>query len=106
VNEVKVNGEIISAPARRPIHEIQRQVCLEFGITKDELLGPSRKAQNVEARHTGMYLAKAIPGATFPKIGRAFRRDHTTVIYAVRKIAARLTLCIGLVAIATTILAA
>ena len=33
-----------------------------------------------------MYLARKLTGASYPQIGEAFHRDHSTVIEAVRKI--------------------
>ena len=66
------------------IREIQQTVCAEFGISQADMLGRSRKASIVAARHHAMRLARAT-GASLPKIGRSFNRDHSTVHAALRK---------------------
>src|SRR5437763_11982266 len=43
----------------------------EFGISRDELVGPSHKAKFVRPRHVAMARARET-GASFPKIGKAF----------------------------------
>ena len=36
-----------------------------------------------------MYLSRELAGASMPLIGRAFQRDHTTVLHAIRAVQAR-----------------
>ena len=63
-------------------------VCAESGISEPDLVSPRRAADTVRARHVAMYLARHMTGASFPQIAAAFGdRDHTSVIYAVRRIA-------------------
>ena len=46
-----------------------------------------RRARAVaRPRQVAMYLAKAMTPKSLPEIGRRFRRDHTTVIHAIRQI--------------------
>jgi chromosomal replication initiator protein len=66
------------------IHAIQLAVCAEFQIAQSEMLGRSRKADIVRARHEAMLRARET-GASFPKIGREFHRNHSTVIAACKK---------------------
>jgi len=51
-------------------------------------LSSSRRAQAVvRPRHVAMYLAKQLTSRSLPEIGRKFgKRDHTTVMYAIRRI--------------------
>lgn len=59
-----------------------------FDLAVDELYGPSRTQQIATARQIAMYLCRELTPLSLPKIGQLFGgRDHTTVMYAHRKIA-------------------
>lgn len=63
------------------------QTAAYFGISIEDLTGPSRGRHLVMARQIGMYLCRELTNLSLPKIGAHFGgRDHTTVIYADRKI--------------------
>jgi chromosomal replication initiator protein len=58
-----------------------------FGLSIDELRGPSRTRPLVTARQICMYLFRELTDYSYPAIGREFGgRDHTTVMHAVEKI--------------------
>jgi len=58
-----------------------------FGITIDELTGTSRSRVYVTARQIAMYLCRQLTDLSLPKIGDHFGgKDHTTVMYAVKKV--------------------
>ena len=46
----------------------------------------SKRRLNSDERHVAMYLAVRLLGCSYPEVGRAFGRDHTTVMYACKKI--------------------
>ncbi len=59
-----------------------------FQISIDELHGPGRSQQVALARQIAMYLCRELTPLSLPKIGQLFGgRDHTTVMYAHKKIA-------------------
>ena len=59
-----------------------------FGVSRKELVSHSRLSDLVIPRHVAMYLARRHTNESLPTIGACFRgRDHTTILYAVRKIA-------------------
>ena len=63
------------------------QTAAYFGLSIDELTGPSRGRHLVMARQIAMYLCRELTDLSLPKIGALFGgRDHTTVMYAERKI--------------------
>ncbi|KRB76585.1 hypothetical protein ASE01_15595 [Nocardioides sp. Root190] len=63
------------------------QTAAYFGLSIEELTGPSRGRHLVMARQIAMYLCRELTGLSLPKIGAQFgNRDHTTVMYAERKI--------------------
>ncbi|MFE6736993.1 chromosomal replication initiator protein DnaA [Microbacterium sp. NPDC057650] len=58
-----------------------------FKLTVDDLYGSSRSQQIATARQIAMYLCRERTNLSLPKIGQLFgNRDHTTVMYAVKKI--------------------
>ncbi|QTV80419.1 chromosomal replication initiator protein DnaA [Microbacterium sp. NIBRBAC000506063] len=58
-----------------------------FKLTVDDLYGSSRSQQIATARQIAMYLCRERTSLSLPKIGQLFgNRDHTTVMYAYRKI--------------------
>lgn len=63
------------------------QTAAYFGLSIEELTGPSRGRHLVMARQIAMYLCRELTPLSLPKIGGHFgNRDHTTVMYADRKI--------------------
>jgi len=69
------------------IDDIQRVIGKHFNVAKSDLLSPRRARSIVHPRQIGMYLAKTMTTRSLPEIGRRFgNRDHSTVLYAVRKI--------------------
>lgn len=62
-------------------------VASACGVTPIDVRSDRRNKRAVLARHTGMYLARKATLLSYPAIGRAFgRRDHSSVMYAVKRI--------------------
>jgi len=58
-----------------------------FKLTVDDLYGSSRSQAVATARQIAMYLCRERTSLSLPKIGQLFgNRDHTTVMYAYKKI--------------------
>ncbi|WP_077087146.1 chromosomal replication initiator protein DnaA [Mycobacterium rhizamassiliense] len=57
-----------------------------FDTTVEELRGPGKTRALAQSRQIAMYLCRELTDLSLPKIGQAFARDHTTVMYAQRKI--------------------
>ena len=58
-----------------------------FKLTIDDLYGSSRSQTVAQARQIAMYLCRELTNLSLPKIGQLFGgRDHTTVMYANKKI--------------------
>ncbi len=57
-----------------------------FDTTVEELRGPGKTKALAQSRQIAMYLCRELTDLSLPKIGQAFRRDHTTVMYAQKKI--------------------
>lgn len=69
-----------------PIRHIQKEVCLEYGVTLLDMISRRKTRRVVEARQYAMWRARHETLSSYPEIGRAFDRDHTTVMRAVRKL--------------------
>lgn len=93
---------MIPAGSSHPISilEVQHSVALAFKLTVAEMLSHSRNHRVTCARHLAMYLSRevavrALATPSFPRLGRAFARDHSTVINACRVVALRLRQDLG-----------
>ena len=61
-----------------------------FEITVEELRGPGKTRSLAQSRQIAMYLCRELTDLSLPKIGQSFGRDHTTVMYAEKKIRAEM----------------
>lgn len=59
--------------------------CDLYSIEATDVLGPQRDAKYVKARQIAAWLMRE-DGLSFPTIGRALKRDHTTAIHSVRAV--------------------
>jgi len=64
--------------------EIQYAVCGHYQIGLTDLKSTRRERKIARPRQLAMYLAKVLTPLSLPDIGKAFGRDHTTVMHAVR----------------------
>lgn len=91
-------GEPDPLPTMRPLKEIVEEIdglpkitaqrCIEVaarisGMKPEHIKSRRNAKEYVRARHLAMKLAvDRCPHMSFPEIGRAFNRDHTTVMHA------------------------
>lgn len=67
-------------------HHVIQTACEYFKVTKKEMSGKSRKREIIHPRQVTMYLLAMLSRTSLTKIGRAFDRDHTTVIHTRDKV--------------------
>ena len=60
-----------------------RSVARAYGLEPDELRSRSRRRRVVRPRQLAMYICRTSTDASLKDIGRAFNRDHTSVMYAI-----------------------
>lgn len=73
------------------VKNIQAIVANHFDISINDLVSQRRTKDLILPRHVALYLAKELTEFSYPVIGRYFGgRDHSTIIHAVQKIAARM----------------
>jgi chromosomal replication initiator protein len=79
---VPLGEETIIAP-----NDIISEVAKYYSISADDLFGSSRQQAVAQARQIAMYLIREQTNLSLPKIGQLFgNRDHTTVMYANKKV--------------------
>jgi chromosomal replication initiator protein len=84
----EVLHDLLRSNMRRvTIDEIQRRVAEHYNLKLSEMTSDRRARVVARPRQVAMYLAKQLTTASLPQIGQKFgKRDHTTVMHAVRKI--------------------
>lgn len=76
-------------PRRPTVLEIQTLVATHFGISVEQMIGRRRGRAFVEPRQIAVYLVAELTAQSSPWIARRFHRDHSTVLYSHRIVAAR-----------------
>ena len=67
------------------VSEILRCVCQSYFVSPSELTGP-RKHKNIgEARLVAYWLLRTVGDLSYPEIGLALHRDHTSAMSGVRR---------------------
>ena len=81
-------ADLLRAHERKlTIDEIQRKVAEYYGLKVADLLSERRAREVARPRQIAMYLAKKMTPRSLPEIGRRFgKRDHTTVMHAVKRV--------------------
>jgi chromosomal replication initiation ATPase DnaA len=73
--------------ALETIRTIQDAAARRFGVEPAWLASERRDRPVIDARWAAMWLCREA-GFSYPRIGRAFGRDHSAVMHAVRQTAA------------------
>ena len=75
------------------VDEIIKKTCEYYNIRQADILGSSRMRSVARPRQMAMYLCKRLTQRSLPEIARKLGgRDHTTVLYGIRKIEDLMTL--------------
>ena len=62
------------------------QVCKFYNVDESVLRSTQKNKGVAEARQIAQYLIRKLTNLSLPDIGKEFARDHTTVLYAIRKV--------------------
>ena len=89
----KIISEVTDKSASRATpNQVIKAVSAFFEISPNDLIGRSRNKEYVEPRQISMYLLRELLGMSYPDIAsRVGKRDHTTAIYACKKVADDIT---------------
>ncbi len=78
-----------SSEKKLTIDEIMKKTCDHYNLRMSDMTSARRSRSVARPRQMAMYLSKKLTPRSYPEIGRKFGgKDHTTVLYAVRKIEA------------------
>jgi len=76
--------DAVEMPGRaHSLEEIVRETARAYGLTPEDLRSRSRKQLVVRPRQVAMYLVRRYTPTSLADIGRAFGRDHTSVMHAI-----------------------
>ncbi len=86
--QLAVPSNEIAPPSAQPdVREVQEAVAARLELSVEVILSPTRTARVARARQLAMYLTRELTDLSLPAIAQAFnRRDHTTVLHAIRKV--------------------
>ena len=62
------------------------EVSRFYNIEESVIRGTLKNKNTAEARQVAMYLVRKLTNLSLPDIGKEFARDHSTVLYAIRKV--------------------
>ena len=62
------------------------QVCKFYSMEEDVLRGTNKSKGITEARQVATYLVRKLTNLSLPDIGKEFNRDHSTILYGIRKV--------------------
>lgn len=86
LNDLMPEGEV-----QVDAQSIMEATASYFGISVDDLTGPSRVATISMPRHIAIYLCRELTDLSLPKIGAKFGgRDHSTVLNSVRRVSEKI----------------
>lgn len=77
----KTEGNALPTPSL-----IISQVCKFYSIEESVLRGTLKNKGTAEARQTAMYLIRKLTNLSLPDIGKEFNKDHTSILYSIRKV--------------------
>ena len=77
----KAEGNALPTPSL-----IISQVCKFYSVDESALRGTQKNKGIAEPRQIAMYLVRKLTNMSLPEIGQEFSKDHTTVLYAIRKV--------------------
>ena len=66
------------------------QVCKFYSLDETVMRGTLKNKGTTEARQIAIYLIRKLTNLSLPDIGKEFGRDHSTILYAIRKVEATL----------------
>jgi len=67
------------------LQKVEFAISRHMNVSVQQIRGHDRIREFVQARHAVWAVARYYLQYTFPRLARLYRRDHTTVMYGIRK---------------------
>jgi chromosomal replication initiator protein len=82
--------EVVNDTKPEPIkiEKIIAEVARTYDVSEKDIISKRKTAELAKARQIAMYIARETTELSYKPIGEAFGKDHTTVLYAVKKVEA------------------
>ncbi len=77
----KSEGNAVPTPSL-----IISQVCKFYSMDETVIRGTLKNKGTTEARQIAIYLIRKLTNLSLPDIGKEFGKDHSTILYAIRKV--------------------
>ncbi len=84
---------VIRTPAPDPTPTVRRVVLAAaavFGVLDEDIYGPDLHVPIPRARHAAWWLCRREASMSYPQIGRAFGRNHSSIVTGVVRLERRL----------------
>lgn len=79
-------GDLVGLTRELTVDAVIKQVCRYYQISRDDLISRSRKKEHVLPRNVGIYLTRCLTDLSLQAIGKAFGRNHSTILHSVNLI--------------------
>ncbi len=73
-------------PRRLTCEDVIVAVANYYGVAVDDIMGSRRNREITVPRQVAMYLSRTLADVSFPRIGDAFKRDHSTIQHGCDKV--------------------
>jgi hypothetical protein len=81
-------GAIVDADTTHPFTQVVQAVCLEYGITTEEIHSKARSDYHVTPRSVAYYVLRCLQ-FTFEDIALYFHKDHGTIMHGAKSALSR-----------------
>ncbi len=82
----RVTQDVISSEKAYTPEFIIEKTAACFSVSPDDVLGKGKTKNVTAARQVATYLMRKLTGLTLDEIGKILSRDHSTILYSIKKV--------------------
>jgi chromosomal replication initiator protein len=72
------------------VDKVFAAIFKKYSIKQEDIKGTKRNKEIAQARHVAVYLLRTVTDMSLPKIGKIFKRDHTTILSSLDNVEKRM----------------